>query len=82
MSTLATLSFCCHDKFVDGAYKYCPMCATCCFPFLLDGSSIDELEIEPTSGTSKLYSLPTPTYEQIYVHHPRLEFERRGQIVW
>ena len=47
------------------------MCGTRHLPVLIDGSSTDEIEVERTTESHRSLSLPIPTYEQIYVHHPK-----------
>ena len=71
MTTLATFCSRCQFKFPKRSYKFCPMCGVTRLPISLESSSTDELEDERSVGTTRPSSLPIPTYEQIYVHHPQ-----------
>lgn len=72
MTTIATSCSHCHHKFKKQSYKFCPMCGSRRLPFLIDNSSSDEVGGELVVGTTRARSLPIPTYEQIFVHHPRI----------
>ena len=71
MNMLVKVCARCHHKFVDVSYKYCPMCGTRRLSILVDNSSTDEASVELGTGINMPRNLPIPTYEQIYVHHPR-----------
>ena len=47
------------------------VCGTRHLSFLIDGSSTDETEVEPAIEIHRSHTLPIPTYEKNYVHHPK-----------
>ena len=71
MTNLLASCSCCQHEFKHRSYKYCPMCDTRRLQVLTNGSLTEEIEVERTIKSHRSRSLPIPTYEQIYVHHPK-----------
>lgn len=65
---VAPIGHCCNcrHKFVDDAYKFCPMYATYRLLFSMDASTTEELDV----GEQQHRGHPIPSYEQIFVHTP------------